>query len=228
MNKDNISDTSENRRANIIFNKAKTIIHNIDTLIALADSAQRIGFIDDAKMFVEKAKIIEPTDTIASASYKGVVALFAHARPRYLYKGIIGNYQLKLIFHTRWEGNEFVPDTIEISVENHDNVSVTALARFFPELWYIRVTSRGPQFLALFIKSNEEFNSQPLSKPIWPGETRSAKTCYSSKELVRNNTNISISKLFKSIVLGTDNCYYFNLIGFKESKGRKLVFDGYE
>jgi hypothetical protein len=222
-----ISDTSENRRASLIYKKATDVIRRINKLIIIADSLQKLGFIDDAKKYLEDASQIEQTDTVSTNKLKYISSLVGQKRPKYFYRGMIENYEFQYIFHTRWKNNEILPDTVEIFVKNHDNIRRTALAYFIPSLWYLKVTRNGISGLAVILKS-EIVGSERFSRVIWPSETFNGKTNYSNVNIMRENTNISISRVFKTIIIGTDEAYYINLIGYKYSKIRQLNFTGFE
>jgi uncharacterized protein YvpB len=94
-------------------------------------------------------------------------------------------------------------------------------------LWYLKVTRNGISGLAVILKS-EIVGSERFSRVIWPSETFNGKTNYSNVNIMRENTNISISRVFKTIIIGTDEAYYINLIGYKYSKIRQLNFTGFE
>ncbi len=204
-------------KAGILIDRGNTAMHKGDSLAAL-------GLSRPAREQFEVAMRIFPKDSLLALTH----ATVAHGLPPvYTYRGTIGEREFKHAFHTKWRGDRVVPDFVNITVWNHDPSQPTALAYFVPSFFYQEVKQDGPHVFAVVAEPDFYQRKRSFSSPIWGGEESSGRVTCSSARTTNYSSRYKLEDVFEKIVLGKDNRFYVNMVGFQHAKYRGLEFSGY-
>ena len=222
-----LADTSAIRRANEVYLKSQHIVNEVDSLINLADNFNNVGFNRRAIKYVEQAIAIYPLDSLSD---KMVLEIPKDKTPKYQVGGTYGSVKFNYIFHTVYNHYEIRPVSVDIKVTNLSSYEATALGRFVPSFYYIDpsdMMSTGPRYLILMPKMNQWANDKKFYTPIFMDRYITGRINFSYMDVLRENTNVTLEKIFREIILGNDKRFFLSFAGPSKPM-RGLTFIGYE
>lgn len=220
-----LNDTLEIKRAKEIFDKSNIIVNRADSLISLVDSLANFGFNLSALKYAKEASGLIPRDSIINNK---LINLPEAKTPKYSISGKYRSARFDYVFHTRWEKEELIPTSVDITITNLYSSAPTALAFYVPSFYYLEVGSFGYRLYVVVADPNKWDEKEIFHKPIFYNQSLTGNVTYSGASNMRENTNISLSNVFKSIILGKDARFYLNIVGTRETRFRGMSFIGYE
>jgi len=217
--------TEEQKRAQELYEKSYSIVSKSRDLIASGDSLARIGFANEAFNKYTKAFLLEPSESTIVIKLNTISLM---GKPIYRYSGRIGACEFVHTFHTKWVGDDLLPDFVEIKVTNKSVLQPTVLAKFVPSFFYREYSRTGPHALVIIADKKQYINNKLFTKFLWRGETETGKVSYTNANIIERNPTLSHSEVFKRIIIGNDEACFINMVGFQYIEIRGLSFVGYE
>jgi len=220
-----LSETEEIKKANEILVDSKKIVEKSDSIIAIADSLSNYGFNLFALNYVNEASKLLPKDSIVN-SYLNKLPM--DKSPKYKISSIYNSAKFTYVFHTKWIKEELFPVSVDITVVNLNPYSATAIAYYVPSFYYVAVGNYGYRVLVVHVVQELWETDSKINKPIYCNQSYTANVSYSKIEYTRENTNISLASVFRSIIYGNDARCYLNIVGTRNTRYSGLSFIGYE
>lgn len=221
----NLSDTTAINRAKEIYLDSQYIVDKVDSLILIANKLNDIGYNLKALKYAQEASNLYPNDSLSSTTLLNIPK---GKKPKFKIGGTFRSARFEYVFHTIWQKEEIRPVSVDITVTNLTPYSATALAFFVPSFYYLETSSSGPRFLVIVADHYKWSANKQFNKPIYVNKTLTGRVSYAGANITRQNTNMTLEKIFKEIIIGDDSRFFLNIAGTRNTRFSGLAFAGYE
>ncbi|MFZ1291429.1 MAG: hypothetical protein WAR79_15145 [Melioribacteraceae bacterium] len=220
-----LKDTTSINHAKEIYDKSKNIVNKTDSLIKKASQLNSIGINIVALKYAQEALNIFPKDSLAKKIMSDIPK---DKTPKFKIEGTFRSARFEYVFHTIYKKEKLNPVSVDITVTNLSPYSATALAYFVPSFYYLEVNKSGPRFFVVVADYEKWSNEKQFNKPIYVNKSLTGTVNYSGARIERENTDMTLSKVFVEIIIGEDPRYYLNIAGTRNTRFSGLSFAGYE
>lgn len=218
-------DTTAIRRAKEIYLESQNIVDKVDSLIQIANNSNSIGFNLKALKYAQEAINLYPNDSLSN---KTILVIPKDKNPIFKIGGTFRSARFEYVFHTIYQKEELRPVSVDITVTNLTPYSATALAYFVPSFYYVEVRNSGPRFFVVVADHYKWSADKQFNKPIYINKSLTGRVSYAGANVTRQNTNITLEKVFLEIIIGEDPRFFLNIAGTRNTRFSGLTFVGYE
>lgn len=177
-------------------------------LITKADIASKYGFNKIVHSILDSATKFLPNDSLLKEFQSKIPR---QKKPVYDAHLDLKSAKCAYTFHTRYQNGKLLPDYVEYTVKNIYNLYPTSVIHFTPNLWY----RSGYGYFCLIASEYSSFiRKKENAQLIREGETNSGTLNYLEDCIIYNNMELTVDKVFREIIIGDDDRYYFSLLGY--------------